>query len=78
MLISCLDVTSFVVIILNDLINDLKLIDSSLSKAYMFVVDIWDGPNDEPIIFHGHTLTSKILFKDAVKACKDYAFKTSE
>ncbi|ELU11921.1 hypothetical protein CAPTEDRAFT_81180, partial [Capitella teleta] len=27
-------------------------------------LDCWDGPNNEPIIYHGHTLTSKILFKD--------------
>ena len=39
------------------------------------VVDCWDGEDGEPIIYHGHTLTSKILFKDVVQACKDYAFK---
>ncbi|KAI5086382.1 phospholipase C, delta 1b isoform X1, partial [Silurus meridionalis] len=38
-------------------------------------LDCWDGPNGEPIIYHGHTLTSKVLFKDVIKAIKDYAFK---
>ncbi|KAG9283303.1 1-phosphatidylinositol 4,5-bisphosphate phosphodiesterase delta-1 isoform X1 [Astyanax mexicanus] len=41
-------------------------------------LDIWDGPNGEPVIYHGHTLTSKVLFRDVIKAIKDYAFKSSE
>ncbi|ROL43392.1 1-phosphatidylinositol 4,5-bisphosphate phosphodiesterase gamma-2 [Anabarilius grahami] len=40
-------------------------------------LDCWDGP-DEPVIFHGHTMTSKIKFKDAVKAINDHAFIASE
>ncbi|XP_024129315.1 1-phosphatidylinositol 4,5-bisphosphate phosphodiesterase delta-1 isoform X1 [Oryzias melastigma] len=40
-------------------------------------LDCWDGSDDEPVIYHGYTLTSKILFKDAIQAIKDYAFKTS-
>ena len=38
------------------------------------LVDCWDGDDGEPVIYHGHTITSKILFKDVVQACKDYAF----
>ncbi|XP_032360264.1 1-phosphatidylinositol 4,5-bisphosphate phosphodiesterase delta-1a isoform X1 [Etheostoma spectabile] len=41
-------------------------------------LDCWDGANGEPVIYHGHTLTSKVLFKDVIKAIKEYAFKTSE
>eukprot|EP00063_Salmo_salar_P063971 XP_014038806.1 PREDICTED: 1-phosphatidylinositol 4,5-bisphosphate phosphodiesterase delta-3-like [Salmo salar] len=41
-------------------------------------LDCWDGAQGEPIIYHGHTLTSKVLFKDVIKAIKEYAFKTSE
>ncbi|KAK2868683.1 hypothetical protein Q7C36_000554 [Tachysurus vachellii] len=41
-------------------------------------LDIWDGSDGEPVIYHGYTLTSKILFKDVIQAIKDYAFKTSE
>ncbi|KAL2085120.1 hypothetical protein ACEWY4_018440 [Coilia grayii] len=41
-------------------------------------LDCWDGPNGEPVIYHGYTLTSKILFKDVIKAIKEYSFKTSE
>lgn len=29
-------------------------------------LDCWDGPNNEPKITHGFTLTSEILFKDAL------------
>jgi len=37
-------------------------------------VDIWDGANDEPVIYHGYTLTSKILVKDVLQAIRDHAF----
>ncbi|XP_077986792.1 inactive phospholipase C-like protein 2 [Glandiceps talaboti] len=41
-------------------------------------LDCWDGPQNEPIIYHGHTLTSKILFKAAVQAINEYAFTASQ
>uniref|UniRef100_A0A8D3C737 Phosphoinositide phospholipase C n=1 Tax=Scophthalmus maximus TaxID=52904 RepID=A0A8D3C737_SCOMX len=41
-------------------------------------VDCWDGANGEPIVYHGHTFTSKILFKDVVSAVGKYAFKVSD
>ncbi|XP_039462324.1 1-phosphatidylinositol 4,5-bisphosphate phosphodiesterase delta-4 isoform X1 [Oreochromis aureus] len=41
-------------------------------------VDCWDGANGEPIVYHGHTFTSKILFKDVVSAVGNYAFKVSQ
>ncbi|XP_057181972.1 1-phosphatidylinositol 4,5-bisphosphate phosphodiesterase delta-4 [Triplophysa rosa] len=41
-------------------------------------VDCWDGPNGEPIVYHGHTFTSKIFFKDVVSVLSNYAFKTSQ
>ncbi|XP_072274102.1 1-phosphatidylinositol 4,5-bisphosphate phosphodiesterase delta-4 [Pyxicephalus adspersus] len=41
-------------------------------------VDTWDGPNGEPIVYHGHTFTSKILFRDVVSAINKYAFRVSE
>ena len=51
----------------------------ALSKGCRCVeLDIWDGPDGEPLIYHGHTLTSKVLFKDVIKAIKDYAFKVSD
>uniref|UniRef100_A0A4W6FEW8 Phosphoinositide phospholipase C n=1 Tax=Lates calcarifer TaxID=8187 RepID=A0A4W6FEW8_LATCA len=41
-------------------------------------VDSWDGNDGEPIVYHGHTLTSKILFRDIISTLKEYAFKTSD
>jgi phosphatidylinositol phospholipase C delta len=38
-------------------------------------LDCWDGPNQEPVIYHGYTFTSKILFCDVLRAIRDYAFK---
>ncbi|XP_050991673.1 1-phosphatidylinositol 4,5-bisphosphate phosphodiesterase gamma-2 isoform X2 [Labeo rohita] len=40
-------------------------------------LDCWNGP-EEPVIFHGRTMTSKIKFKDVVKAINEHAFITSE
>nr|XP_021323447.1 1-phosphatidylinositol 4,5-bisphosphate phosphodiesterase gamma-2 [Danio rerio] len=40
-------------------------------------LDCWNGP-DEPVIFHGRTMTSKIKFKDVVKAINNHAFATSQ
>ncbi|KAM3824345.1 LOW QUALITY PROTEIN: 1-phosphatidylinositol 4,5-bisphosphate phosphodiesterase eta-2 [Vipera latastei] len=41
-------------------------------------VDCWDGPEGEPIVHHGYTLTSKILFKDVIETINKYAFLKSE
>ncbi|XP_056462512.1 1-phosphatidylinositol 4,5-bisphosphate phosphodiesterase eta-2 [Gadus chalcogrammus] len=41
-------------------------------------VDCWDGPDGEPIIHHGYTLTSKILFKDVIETINKYAFIKSQ
>ncbi|XP_040297205.1 1-phosphatidylinositol 4,5-bisphosphate phosphodiesterase delta-4 isoform X5 [Bufo bufo] len=41
-------------------------------------VDTWDGPNGEPIVYHGHTFTSKIFFRDVISAINKYAFTVSD
>ena len=42
-------------------------------------LDCWDGDNiNGPIIYHGHTLTSKILFKDVIAAIKQFGFVNSK
>ncbi|KAJ4918285.1 hypothetical protein JOQ06_000176 [Pogonophryne albipinna] len=41
-------------------------------------VDCWDGSDGEPVVYHGHTLTSKILFRDVISTLKEYAFKASD
>uniref|UniRef100_A0A8D0H9E1 Phosphoinositide phospholipase C n=1 Tax=Sphenodon punctatus TaxID=8508 RepID=A0A8D0H9E1_SPHPU len=41
-------------------------------------VDCWDGPNGEPIVYHGHTFTSKIPFREVISTLEKYAFQASE
>lgn len=37
-------------------------------------VDCWDGPDGEPMVQHGYTLTSKIPFKLVIETINKYAF----
>ncbi|KAK2090533.1 1-phosphatidylinositol 4,5-bisphosphate phosphodiesterase eta-1 [Saguinus oedipus] len=41
-------------------------------------VDCWDGPDGEPVVHHGYTLTSKILFRDVVETINKHAFVKNE
>ncbi|NXI44473.1 PLCZ1 phosphodiesterase, partial [Galbula dea] len=41
-------------------------------------IDCWDGPNNEPVVYHGHTLTSKILFRSVIQVIEKYAFVASD
>ncbi|XP_031239595.1 1-phosphatidylinositol 4,5-bisphosphate phosphodiesterase zeta-1 isoform X3 [Mastomys coucha] len=41
-------------------------------------IDCWDGAQNEPIVYHGYTFTSKLLFKTVVQAINKYAFVTSD
>ena len=50
---------------------------------FILIVDCWDGidseENAEPIIKHGYTITSKILFRQVLsEAVKPYAFFKSK
>ncbi|TNN82035.1 1-phosphatidylinositol 4,5-bisphosphate phosphodiesterase zeta-1 [Liparis tanakae] len=40
-------------------------------------IDCWDGPDVEPIVYHGYTLTTKILFKDVITTVEQHAFEVS-
>ncbi|CAL8304535.1 unnamed protein product [Merluccius merluccius] len=40
-------------------------------------LDCWDGERGEPVIYHGHTLTSKVPFKEVIETIAQYAFKAS-
>uniref|UniRef100_A0A8C6VB80 1-phosphatidylinositol 4,5-bisphosphate phosphodiesterase gamma n=1 Tax=Naja naja TaxID=35670 RepID=A0A8C6VB80_NAJNA len=41
-------------------------------------LDCWDGPDGMPVIYHGHTLTTKIKFSDVLTTIKEHAFVTSD
>ncbi|XP_044532427.1 1-phosphatidylinositol 4,5-bisphosphate phosphodiesterase delta-3 isoform X1 [Gracilinanus agilis] len=40
-------------------------------------LDCWEGPDGEPVVYHGHTFTSKILFRDVIQVVRDHAFSLS-
>lgn len=37
-------------------------------------LDCWDGDDGNPLIYHGHTFTTKISFKHVVETINKYAF----
>ncbi len=41
-------------------------------------MDVWDGTDEEPVIFHGHTLTSKVPLRRVVEAIRTHAFEHSK
>ncbi|XP_077026336.1 1-phosphatidylinositol 4,5-bisphosphate phosphodiesterase zeta-1 isoform X3 [Tamandua tetradactyla] len=41
-------------------------------------IDCWDGAQNEPVVYHGYTLTSKISFKTVIQVIHKYAFMTSD
>ncbi|KFW03077.1 1-phosphatidylinositol 4,5-bisphosphate phosphodiesterase zeta-1, partial [Eurypyga helias] len=41
-------------------------------------IDCWDGSNNEPVVYHGHTLTSKIPFVSVIQVIDKYAFMASD
>lgn len=60
-----------------------QLTGESSTKAYINAfekgcrcveLDCWNGDKGEPVIYHGYTFTSKILFRDVCQTIKDYAF----
>ncbi|KAK4669371.1 uncharacterized protein QC763_202390 [Podospora pseudopauciseta] len=40
-------------------------------------VDCWDGADDQPVVSHGHTMTTRISFLEVIKTINKYAFVKS-
>lgn len=47
-----------------------RYIDDLCKGCRCLELDCWDGDDGEPIIFHGHTLTTKILFRGESLVCR--------
>ncbi|MEQ2221688.1 Inactive phospholipase C-like protein 2 [Ilyodon furcidens] len=41
-------------------------------------LDVWDGSDNEPVIYTGHTMTSQIVFHSVIDVINKYAFVASE
>lgn len=41
-------------------------------------IDCWDGPDGQPIVYHGHTMTTKIRFDDVIRTIHTHAFQSPE
>lgn len=47
------------------------------TSFYSTLVDCYDGEDMEPIVYHGHTLTAPIQFREIVQAIQTVAFEAS-
>lgn len=41
-------------------------------------LDVWDGPDNEPMIYTGHTMTTQIVFRSVIDIINKYVFHASE
>ncbi|KAL7710748.1 phosphatidylinositol-specific phospholipase-like protein [Lotmaria passim] len=41
-------------------------------------IDCWDGPDGQPVVYHGHTMTTKIRFDDVIRTIHAHAFQNPE
>ncbi|MCJ1474400.1 Phospholipase C [Lambiella insularis] len=63
-----------------------QLAGSSSTEAYIRAlqracrcveIDCWDGPDGRPIVSHGRTMTTSVMFCDCISAISKYAFAES-
>lgn len=58
--------------------SDVRAYTAALRQGCRCVeIDCWDGPTGEPIVYHGHTITTKLRFVDVIVAIDRSAFETT-
>jgi len=70
----------------NTYLEDAQIVGTASVDQYLHVIrsgcrcveiDCWDGPNLEPVVTHGFTMTNKISFEEVVCALRDHGFENS-
>lgn len=56
-----------------------SLLIKEICLVTRLVVDVWDDSgHEEPVVYHGYTLTSKLRLRGVLQTINQYAFKTSK
>ena len=45
----------------------MRVLADPMQSCRCVELDCWDGDDGQPIIYHGHTLTTKISFREVVQ-----------
>ena len=45
---------------------------------FFYLVDVWDGNDNDPVVTHGYAGTTKLLFSDVIDAIDETAFCSSK
>lgn len=71
----------------NTYLNGRQVYDDCSTEAYVSAlnrgcrcveIDCWDGPDGKPLVRHGHSFTTPVLFSDCIFAINEHAFRSSE
>jgi hypothetical protein len=60
-------------------IDNMNYLVNRLILSVVYSVDCWDNEENinEPIIYHGHTLVTKVPFREVLQTIKEFGFVAS-